>query len=571
MRRSRLSAFIAIAILTLNGCASFPRPFQEPAVTASGDLGIPATRSDSGTDASLDIEAGFMSEDAFLVRRLTEQGQLPNRLVRNLTLTESGLNDALRLMLKDSGLSLQIDGGPRGSERFGPVSMYDVNGSLADVIDQLSEAIGFFYTVRKNTLSIQQEQDFVIEIPPALNDDNAAGLTNTLQFLGAKDIYLDRINRSLVFKTNRKALRKIEDYLNKVRETRAMIVYDVNIFQVDLKDNADTGIQWNKLAYTAAQVGSSATASLSGIGMGLVLSGSHFTVDTLIRFLRTQGTVKAVSRPRLAILSGTKGTLRIGQATTFVSKVGTNSSTLVNQVTTETKDLKTGLDLSLYGDMSDNTIYTRIGLSISEIIALNRFTALGTDLTLPQISDRELNTVIRARPGDMILLGGITVDRDALSIERGIVNNGTVKDVQRSELVLTLKTKVINFRGNPPAASSGASGPASATLPAESPQTGAAPSSPVKSPVDFDTTAPRQNLPRRIFAVLPPLPPVAVKPAGMPLPSRQPSAIPQVSETALLPPSESGNHRRADKWVTADATLRLKSSTMLSLPQESMP
>ncbi|MEC5217385.1 hypothetical protein RCH09_002343 [Actimicrobium sp. GrIS 1.19] len=167
----------------------------------------------------------------------------------------------------------------------------------------------------------------------------------------------------------------------------------------------------------------------------------------LINFLQTQGNVKAISRPRLAVISGTRGSLRVGQSTTYVSKVGTNFSTSVNQVTTETRDLKTGLDLTLFGDFSDNTVYTRIGLAISEIVSLSKFTALGTDLTLPTTADREINTVVRARPGDMILLGGITIDRDASDARRGLSQNGRSDSVTRSELVLAMKAKVVYFRG----------------------------------------------------------------------------------------------------------------------------
>ncbi|MFD2274165.1 hypothetical protein ACFS07_32680 [Undibacterium arcticum] len=137
-------------------------------------------------------------------------------------------------------------------------------------------------------------------------------------------------------------------------------------FQVDLKDNSDTGIQWNKLGWSgtpgalngvsnvsgagngatgtsntvADVIGNAITATKSSLGMGLVLSSARFSIDSLINFLQTQGSVKAISRPRLAVISGTKGTLRVGQVTTFISKVGTNFSTSVNQVTTETKDLK---------------------------------------------------------------------------------------------------------------------------------------------------------------------------------------------------------------------------------------
>ncbi|MEB0135322.1 hypothetical protein QN362_08250 [Actimicrobium sp. CCC2.4] len=471
----RPAALAMALLLALNGCASFPRPLAKPqeAMIKAADS---RTIDDDGTDASLDIDAGFGSDEVFMLKPIVESSRLPNIALRGLSVTESGVYDALRLVLKDTGIALNIEGGSKGSERFGPISAFDVKGSLAEVLDNLSESIGFFYQYRKNTLFIQPEQQFVVELPPALSEDNAAGLTNTLQFLGAKDPYIDRLNRSLVFRTNRPSLAKIESYLQKIRETRSLIIYDVNIFQVDLKDNSDTGIQWNKLAWagtpglaanpvstattavtpavagaTAAttaskNIGNAISGGIAGLGLGLVLSSSRFSVDMLINFLQTQGNVKAISRPRLAVISGTKGSLRVGQSTTYVSKVGTNFSTSVNQVTTETSDLKTGLDLALFGDFSDNTVYTRIGLSISEIVSLNKFTALGTDLTLPTTADREINTVIRARPGDMILLGGITINRDASDVRRGVTQNGSSDTVTRSELVLALKSKVVYFR-----------------------------------------------------------------------------------------------------------------------------
>lgn len=474
--KQRWSALTLASILLLNGCASFPRPLTAPQIASTGAAET-RTVDDAGTDANLDIDAGFSSEDLFMLRPIVESARLPAIQLNGLSVTESGVYDALRLVLKDSGIALNIEGGTRGSERFGSISAFDVKGSLTEVLDNLSESIGFFYSFRKNTLFIQQEQQFVVELPPALSEDNAAGLTNTLQFLGAKDPYIDRLNRSLVFRTNRPSLAKIESYLQKIRDTRSLIIYDVNIFQVDLKDNSDTGIQWNKLAWAGTPglaanppvsgtttgtngfgnstqttqnttpIGNAAAAGLTSLGLGLVLSSSRFSIDMLINFLQTQGNVKAISRPRLAVISGTKGSLRVGQSTTYVSKVGTNFSTSVNQVTTETKDLKTGLDLALFGDFSDNTVYTRVGLAISEIVSLSKFTALGTDLTLPTTADREINTVIRARPGDMILLGGITINRDASEVRRGITQNGTADTVTRSELVLALKAKVVYFRG----------------------------------------------------------------------------------------------------------------------------
>lgn len=469
-----------------------PRAINEPktAMTATEMI---AEQTEDNSPASMDVDAGFASKDFFMLRSVTQSEQLPDRFVKNITISESGVFDALKLICKDAQLSLSVDGGVNGSERYGAVSAIDVQGSLNDVMEQLSESMGFFYTLKRKTLFIQQEQQFVVELPPSLGDDNAAELTNTLQYLGAKDTYIDRTSRSLVFKTNRKSLDKIEEYLKRIRQTRSLIVYDVNIFQVDLADNSDTGIQWNTFNWqrsglsavpTPGQTGTGSGGSNSGsnggtgssnsatpispgitatkslLGMGLVLSGSHFQIDNLIKFLKTQGSVKAVSRPRIALISGSKGSLRVGNVITFVSKVGTNFSNTLNQVTTETKDLKTGLEIGLVGDVSDNTVTSRVGLSISEIVKFDQVEALGTSFKLPQTADRELSTVIRARPGDMILIGGINMEKHTLNANNGISGYGTSKEVTRSEIVLTLRARVVNFQSKEPQAATSFPAPA---------------------------------------------------------------------------------------------------------------
>lgn len=465
---------------TLGGCsATFPRQSMEPATVTRNDPAV-QTVVDGGNETTMDLDAGFNTEDVFMLRPAEEVGVVPDRQVKPIHVTESGVYDALTLIARDAGLSLNIEGGPKSSERFGAAAVFDLKGSLKDVLETLADSMGIFYSVRNNTLFLQQEQQFIVELPPALSEDNAAGLANTLQHLGAKEPYVDRLNRSLVFKTNRKALARIENYLQKVRENRALIVYSIDIFQVDLKDNSNIGISWNKLAYNrhglptaapvqtggasspamgttagaqtataaaATAVGTTVSATANALGMNLILSSSRLTIDSLIDFLQTQGNVKAISRPRLSVITGSKGALRVGQSTTYVSKIGTNFSTSLNQVTTETRDLRTGLELALYGDYSDNTVYTKLKMSLSEIVRFNKFTALGIDLVLPDAADREIENVIRSRPGDLVLLGGITTDRETRNDNRGISENSVTKEVVRSELVLALRSKVVFFKG----------------------------------------------------------------------------------------------------------------------------
>jgi hypothetical protein len=431
------------------------------------ELDAAALAVESYSEPTLDIDAGFNREDIFMLRPVDESGEVPAFTVPSLTVSEAGVYDAITSLARSAGLSVSIEGGITGSDRFGAVTVANLRGNLKQVLDDLSESLGFFYSIRRNTLYIYPEQQFVIELPPALDDDYAATLTNTLAFLGAKDTYIDRLSRSLVLTANKKGLQKIEGYLKKIRDTRSLIVYDFNIFQVDLRDNANTGIRWNALDWssrpvTVSEGGSGAVSAIRGktanltstaTGMGMILSGSRFTVDMLIDFLETQGTVKALSRPRLAVMSGSKGSLSVGQISTILSKVGTNFSTSLNQTTTETRDIRTGVNFALYGDYSDNTVYTRLALDISELIREKAVRALGTDFTLPTTATRELNSIVRQRPGDMFVLGGITIDRVNEEGSRGITGTGTSKELVRSELVITLKTKVINFKSSESAAS----------------------------------------------------------------------------------------------------------------------
>lgn len=456
-----------ILCLATTGCA-FNREFREPEpVGVLPSTTVPTIGAGGVGEINLARAPGPVSS-MFMVKSSRPQGGvLPIIQVKGLSVTESGLQDALQLVLGGTGMSLHIEGGPRALERNGPVSLHNISGSLRQVMDQLAGAMGFFWSATDNVLTIEPDRLFVVELPPVLSEDTLAGLTNTIQVLGAKDVYLDRMARSLVFHANARGITQVEQYLAKIRDTRSMVVYELQVYQVDLTDSTKQGVDWNKLGgstlarakpigYTSPTAGDTSSdlakafsLTKTGAGLGAVVMGPMFNIDVLVNFLKTQGTVKTVTQPRLAMLNGTKGMLRVGQSTTYVSKVGSNLSSGVSQVTVETKDLRTGLELSLVGDESDNTIYTRVSLNLSELIRFQKFTALGTDLTLPEVNDRDLQTSIRLPAGYSAILGGITVSRSAAERNIGAATNYIDNDVKKSELVIVLKPTVVRFNTSP--------------------------------------------------------------------------------------------------------------------------
>lgn len=442
------------------------RPFSQQH-ELRGQMDVPPAQVGNQVASVATLPIEHLQSDTFWVKPQFSEGALPSLRVENLSVTERGLYDVLQLLFNGTNMPLSFEGGPDAAARYGVVTLNNLNGDLPSVMNKLGEIMGFFWTVSESgVLRIMPEQQFVVTMPPVLNEDSMAGITNTMQFLGARDVYLDRINRSLVFRANRRALGAIQEYLARARATRSLVVYEMHVLQVDLNDNNNMGIRWElyktgaglNAGLDAPIAGASSTArSLGQIsrttsGLETLIFGENFQTNVLIDFLKTQGDVKTLSQPKIGLMNGTNGAIRVGQSTTFVSRVGSQIVNGVAQSTADTQSLRTGLEISLTGEVHDSTIYTRINISITELLALKRFTALGVDLNLPEVADRELKTQVRSRPGDTVLLGGITVTRSQDDFQTGALQRSRSESTKQTELVITMRPRLLMFDAVKPAA-----------------------------------------------------------------------------------------------------------------------
>lgn len=458
-QRLRNSCVYMVLASILAACAPL-RPLDQGSKAIRQAIKQPEPNVGNQTASRLTLPITRLPEDTFWVKPNYSQGRLPAVMINNLSVTERGLFDVLQIVLANTNVPFAFEGGPDAAARYGVVTLNNLNGSLQDVMNKLGEIMGFFWTISESgVLRIMPEQQFVVPMPPVLNEDSMAGVTNTLQYLGARDVYLDRINRSLVFRANRRGLSDIRAYLERARATRSLIVYDMNVLQVDLNDTNNMGIRWElyrsggglNAGRDSPVAGASSTAtaltqvSRTSTGVETLIFGENFQSSLLIDFLKSQGDVKTLSQPKIGLMNGTNGSIRVGQSTTFVSRVGSQIVNGVAQSTADTQFLRTGLELSLTGESHDATIYTRINISITELLALKKFTALGVDLNLPEVADRELKTQVRCRPGDTILLGGITVSRAQDDYQSGLGILSRTEQAKQTELVITIRPKLLMF------------------------------------------------------------------------------------------------------------------------------
>jgi len=453
MPRFKLTT-IAVFVALAAGCANH-RPVQP-----ASDATAVATLQD-GLAAEASIPTGFDARSVFVAKTLAPVGsqQLPAIQVPNMSISDAGAFDALTLLARSAHLTLRIKGGPGALDRAASGVIFDVSGALPDVLEEITNQYGLFWRVQGKTLIVEPDRRFIVELPPLETDtDTLAGLTNTLQRHGAKDVFLDHAARTLTFRSDRESLAEIEAYLQYYRSTRSMHTYDIEIWQVNLSDTNSKGIDWSQLSYSAGASAISVVngASSAAAGIGLTLQKGRFSVGSVVRFLETQGTVKTLSHPRITLMSGSKGRLSVGESTDYVSKVGTNTGTALSQTTVETKTLSTGLQMQISGDYSDNTVYTQLHLKLADLLRFNSFTALGTELKLPQTQSRELQTSSRARPGDTILLGGMMMTTDNRDASSGFTGLSSTATRTKSELVIAITPRIVHFNGaavdTPPAA-----------------------------------------------------------------------------------------------------------------------
>ena len=292
-----------------------------------------------------------------------------------------------------------------------------------------------------------------------------------------------------------KELRDISDYLKATQlSVERQVILEAKILEVQLSDGYQTGINWsgfrvngnNRGSLGVIQPGSELSNSSSGAPLssnnlasqpgldlasaaaaggtlfGLALQGTNFAA--LISFLETQGAVQVLSSPRISTLNNQKAVLKIGTDEFFVTGVsgGTTTPSAGGAITTTPnvtlRPFFSGVVLDVLPQIDgDGNIILHVRPSVSQVTTVNKNINLGSggQLTLPLASSSasEADSVVRARNGQVIVIGGLM--RQSGSQDRsqvpglgnlpaaGVFFGNTSKANQKRELVILLKPTVV--------------------------------------------------------------------------------------------------------------------------------
>ena len=294
-------------------------------------------------------------------------------------------------------------------------------------------------------------------------------------------------------------LRDVQMFLDRIQKIATrQVVLEAKIIEVELSSGFQAGINWAALAkngnqsFSLAQTGPQngfATPGLGTTNLGLLnqpqasvtLSpGSNPITSTVtntlggafafasnsgsfasyVELLGTQGKTRVLSSPRVSTLNNQKAVLKAGDEEYFVTGVSSNTLVGTSSSTSSNLDLApffSGVALDVTPQLAeDGQIILHIHPSVSDVTAkLLTVTAYGQPYSLPlaYTEVRESDSVVKARSGQLIVIGGLMRASHTAQDYRlpglgdipvfGNLFKSQQKTDDRSELVILLRPIVI--------------------------------------------------------------------------------------------------------------------------------
>jgi general secretion pathway protein D len=351
-------------------------------------------------------------------------------------------------------------GGSTGDSALG-------NTSSTSITNKSSH--GLWLTLEQNIRSIIEENEPKAEVtgsiaPASTSADGAAasgeaGLDQRRVFASPESGLIS------VFATQR-TQRQVKEYLDMALEgAQRQVFIEATIVEVDLNDDYQAGVDWSRLVESGAEGFSFSQALLgSNLATAPVTTltyanpGSKYNLNASVKLLNQFGNAKVLSTPKLMVLNNQTALLKVVDNRIYftidvdedVTEIGTSRT-----FTSEIHTVPVGLVMSVTPQISpENEITLNVRPTISRILQFvedpNPALVDGNVKSLiPEISVREIESILRVKNGDIAVIGGLMQDNHSqdtdglpgLSKLPFIGDAFSYKDNQssKSELVIFLK------------------------------------------------------------------------------------------------------------------------------------
>lgn len=331
-----------------------------------------------------------------------------------------------------------------------------------------------------------------VESLPVEGDDASSSSSSSDSDDGGASFTINKQAGLINIFATEKAHKEAEAYLKLLkRSISSQVLVEAKVFEVSLTDEFITGIDWQALdgegvggfisdvgrsglglvSEPNARVGAENlffapggdVASLSNFALGWV--GNDF--QALLRAISGFGTVRALASPRLTVLNNQSAVLNVATNRVFFEldvdrETDDDTGDVTVEIDTDIKSIPEGVLINVQPsiDLDNRTISLSVRPTVTRIVGevldpSVQFVAgdLGIQSEIPEVNVQEIDTVVKVKSGQPIVMGGLLQDRivdtqEAVPVLGEVPLVGSLfkrqnDSVGKTELVIFLKATLI--------------------------------------------------------------------------------------------------------------------------------
>ena len=249
---------------------------------------------------------------------------------------------------------------------------------------------------------------------------------------------IDRESGLVTITGTKKQLDRVEDYLdNLINRLHKQVLIDVKMYAVTLKKGKETGIDWREIyklqnfTITAERIrskninsggftnpGSGNLPFINDPAIGKIATFTDIVMNaqlnTIVKFLESQGDVQSVSNPKVLTLNNQSAMITVGTQYFYKIKNSTTLSNTGGSTVAQNEIIDSvfaGILLDITPEIAaDGTITLKINPSVSDTVT--PVTNDNINRTMPpDLVRRQMASVVTVKDGSHVILGGLITDR----------------------------------------------------------------------------------------------------------------------------------------------------------------
>ncbi|UTZ22836.1 pilus (MSHA type) biogenesis protein MshL [Vibrio campbellii] len=268
-------------------------------------------------------------------------------------------------------------------------------------------------------------------------------------------------------------IREVREFLGVSQERmQRQVILEAKILEVTLSDGYQQGIDWSNMSASIGNSGSILVdrnpAKLPLDAIGTLLGGqtnvtfSDGNFKAVMNFMATQGDLNVLSSPRITAANNQKSVIKVGTDEYFVTELSSNAGNGENSNAVPEVELTpffSGISLDVTPQIDNKgNVFLHVHPAVIEVEEEIKQLNLGGDfqniqLPLAKSSIRESDSVIRAKDGDVVVIGGLMKQQNLEQVSKvpflgdvpalGNLFRNINNVTQKTELVILLKPTVV--------------------------------------------------------------------------------------------------------------------------------